>query len=220
MSQLVGWLLALPPSLVLLAAALFPAVEASALVGLVVPGETAVFVAGLTAHGGHLPLWAVVVAASAGAVVGDQVGFRLGRRLGPRLLDRLRGHARRRRAVDRAVALVALRGGLAVLAGRWTALMRALMPGLAGASGMSTRTFTTFNLLGGITWATAVAALGYLAGSAYQRVLASLNQAGQIGLAAAGAAVLLAVLTIRIRRRLRGGRSHPPQEVDELEPAS
>jgi membrane-associated protein len=83
-SQLVSLLLGLPPVLVLLAALLFPAVEASALVGLVVPGETAVFIAGLTAHGGHPPLWAVVAAASVGAVVGDQVGFRVGRRLGPR----------------------------------------------------------------------------------------------------------------------------------------
>ena len=39
MTQLVGWLLALPPVLVLAAALLLPAVEASALVGLVVPGR-------------------------------------------------------------------------------------------------------------------------------------------------------------------------------------
>ena len=220
MSQLVGWLLALPPALVLLAAALFPAVEASALVGLVVPGETAVFVAGLTAHGGHLPLWAVVVAASAGAVVGDQVGFRIGRRLGPRLIDRLPERVRRRDRLDRAVALVGRRGGLAVLVGRWTALLRALMPGLAGASGMPTRTFTVFNLLGGVTWAMVVATVGYLAGTAYEQVLSSLNQAGQIGLAAGAIGVVVALLVIRLCRRRQENAESSHRADDELAKAS
>jgi membrane-associated protein len=196
-SQLVDLLLALPPALVLLAVLVLPAVEASALVGLVVPGETAVFVGGLSAHGGHLPLWAVITAASVGALVGDQVGFRVGRRLGPRLLPRLPARVRRHGHLDRAVALVGRRGGWAVLLGRWTAVLRALMPGLAGASGMSTTTFTLFNVLGGCTWAAAVSVLGYAAGAAYEQVLTSMNRAGQLGL---GLALLLALVLLLVRR--------------------
>lgn len=203
MSHLVDLLLALPPLVVLLAALLLPALEASALVGLVIPGETAVFVGGLTARAGHLPLWAVVTAAGVGAVVGDQVGYRVGRRLGPGLLTRLPQRLQRDGRVDRAVALVGRRGGLAVLAGRWTALLRALMPGLAGAGGMSVRTFTVFNLIGGLTWAAAVTSLGYAAGAAYQQVLGSLDRAGQIGL---GAVVLLGVVVLGVRA-LRSRRS-------------
>lgn len=63
------------------------------------------FVAGVIAHGGRLPLWAVMVAASLGAVVGDQVG-------------------------------------------------------LAGASGVCRHAFVVANIVGGTTWAVAVAALG------------------------------------------------------------
>jgi membrane-associated protein len=47
-------LLALPLLLDLEAAVLLPAIKASVLVGLVVPGETAVFVAGKTAQTGRL----------------------------------------------------------------------------------------------------------------------------------------------------------------------
>jgi membrane-associated protein len=217
-SQIVSLLLGLPPGLVLLAAVLFPALEASALVGLVVPGETAVFIAGMTAHGGRLPLWAVVAAASVGAVVGDQVGFRVGRRLGPRLLARLPRKLRERDRVDRAVALVRRRGGLAVLAGRWTAVLRALMPGLAGASGMSPWTFAVCNVLGGLSWAAAVSVLGFAAGAAYEQVLANMNRAGQIGLAGALLLAGLLVLVRRIRRPRRAeegpGASH---SVDQLE---
>jgi membrane-associated protein len=216
--QLVTLLLALPPTLVLLAALLLPAVEASALVGLVVPGETAVFVAGLTAHAGHLPLWAVIVAASVGALIGDHVGFRIGRRLGPRLLSRLPKRLREHGHVDRAVALVGRRGGWAVLAGRWTAVLRALMPGVAGASGMSSRTFTRFNVLGGLTWATAVSGLGYWAGAAYEQVLSSMNRFGQIGF---GAALLVGIAYLAVRwARRRQRQPEPELESNQLEKAA
>jgi undecaprenyl-diphosphatase len=200
-SSLITFLLSLPPAAVLGAALLLPAVEASALVGLVVPGETAVFVAGLTAHGGRLPLWAVVVAAAAGATIGDQVGFRLGRRLGPRMLDRLprRLHASGR--VDRVTRLVSEHGAWAVLAGRWTAVLRALVPGLAGVSGMGQRRFTVFNVAGGVSWAAAVAALGYGAGAAYAQVLQSVHHAGELVVAAGLVAVGVALLVRRLRRR-------------------
>jgi undecaprenyl-diphosphatase len=217
-SQLVNLLLALPPVLVLLAALVLPAVEASAFVGLVVPGETAVFVGGLSAHGGHLPLWAVITAASVGALLGDQIGFRVGRRIGPRLLSRLPERARSHGRVDRAVALVGRRGGWAVLAGRWTAVLRALMPGLAGASGMSTRTFTLFNVLGGLTWATAVSVLGYAAGAAYEQVLTSMSRAGQLGLGVALLVALVLLLVHRARGRRRGAPRATPG-ADEVQEA-
>lgn len=201
MNQLMAFLLALPPVLVLAAALVLPAVEASTLIGLVVPGETAVFVAGMTAHGGHLPLWAVMVAASLGAVVGDQVGYTLGRRWGPALLDHLPRRLHGSAELNRATALLQRRGGWAVLLGRWTALLRALVPGLAGASGIRRRTFVVANIIGGTTWAVAVAALGYGAGTAYQQIIDTLGLAGQIGLGAVVVLILAGVVLHRIRQR-------------------
>lgn len=210
MSHLLALLLSLPPALVLTAALVLPAVEASALVGLVVPGETAVFLAGVTAHGGGLPLWSVVAAAAVGAVLGDQVGFRLGRRFGPRLLDRVPG----RRSGERVEAvgrLLRRHGTWAVVGGRWTASLRALVPGLAGASGMGSGRFALGNLVGGVTWAGVVALLGFGAGAAYLRVLATLDRAGEVGLAAAVVLAGAAWLWHRRRRaratRLGGERS-------------
>jgi membrane-associated protein len=89
MTAVTSLLLALPASVILLVAFLLPAAEASTFLGIVVPGETAVLVAGVLAHSGRLPLWAVILAATLGAVLGDQVGFFLGRRHGQPLLDRL-----------------------------------------------------------------------------------------------------------------------------------
>lgn len=223
MSHLVAWLLALPPALVLLAAWLLPAAEASALVGLVVPGETAVFVAGLTAHAGHLPLWAVVAVAACGAVVGDQVGYRVGRRLGPGLVRRLPRRLRERGHVERATGLVRRRGGWAVLLGRWTAVPRALTPSLAGASGLPARTFTVFNVVGGVSWAGVVAVLGYLAGSAYEQVLSTMGRAGEYGLGAVAGVTLLALgLRALRRRRTSSGEAPPRRELttDDVQKAA
>lgn len=202
MSHLIALLLMLPPALILVAALVLPAAEASALVGLVVPGETAVFVAGLTAHGGRLSLWAVMLVATIGAIAGDQVGFALGRRWGPAMIDRLPKRLRGSHRLERAQRLVRERGGWAVLLGRWTALLRALVPGLAGSSGMDARTFTVCNAVGGATWAATVAALGYGAGTAYSQVLHRMDQTSALALVSV-ALVIAVVLSIR---RLRRGR--------------
>jgi len=211
-TQVVDLLLRLPVWLVLLAAFALPAVEASAFVGLVVPGETAVFVAGVVAHGGRLDLAAVIAAAAAGAVLGDQVGFRLGRRFGPGLVGRL--PVRLQDRAGRVTALVARRGPWAVLLGRWTALLRALVPGVAGASGMGTRPFTVTNVVGGTTWAAVVAALGFGAGAAYASVLHRVDHASEIALGAVVVLVVVGVLVRRVVRRRRAGAGGPEEPAE------
>ncbi|WP_262014221.1 DedA family protein [Micromonospora sp. Mcm103] len=104
-------LVGLPPVLVLTLVFVLPALESSTLLGLVVPGETAILIGGLVAHGGALPLWAVVAAGAAGACLGDQAGYALGRRYGPGVLARAPRVLRRRLDIARARRLVARRGG-------------------------------------------------------------------------------------------------------------
>ena len=93
------------------------------------------------------------------AIVGDSVGYEVGKVLGPWLLEHrpLRGQA----GVHRGQDLLARRGGPAVFLGRWLALARALVPGLAGMSGMRYRTFLAYNAAGGIVWGTTFVLIGY-----------------------------------------------------------
>ncbi len=192
-------LLHLPPWLILSAVALLPALEASVFVGLVFPGEIAILVGGAVAHGGDLPLWAVMVAAVAGATVGDQVGYLVGRRYGHGLLDRLPERLRRSGEIDRALELVSRRGASAVALGRWAAALRALIPGIAGMSGMSQPRFTAANVTGGTLWAITMAALGYAAGASLGALERRLGLGSEIltGLVV----VVIVVLVIRSRRR-------------------
>jgi membrane-associated protein len=74
MTWLSDTILRLAGPLVLVAVFALPALEASTLLGIVVPGELALVLGGVLAHQGRVPLVAAVVAAAAGAVVGDTVG--------------------------------------------------------------------------------------------------------------------------------------------------
>lgn len=189
----------LPAWLVLTLAFLLPALEASTFAGVVVPGEIGVLIGGIAAHGGELPLWPVILAAVAGAVAGDQVGYLLGRRFGPRVLEHLPARLRRSGELDRARDLLRRRGAPAVAAGRWVAVLRAIVPGLAGMSGMRHAPFTVANVLGGALWASTVAVLGYAAGASYQVLEKRLGLGSEIFL---GVLVLLGVvLWWRARRR-------------------
>ncbi len=199
-------LVAMPPWLVLALVFALPALEASVFVGLVVPGEIAVVLGGVVAHGGGVPLWAVIVAAAAGAAVGDQVGFLVGRRFGTALLERVPARLRGSGDLDRALSLVRRRGAVAVVLGRWAAALRALVPGIAGMSGMAQARFTLANVAGGSVWAATVAVLGFAAGASYRSLEQRLGYASEAVLAIA--VLALVVWLVRNRRvRTEGGPS-------------
>ncbi|MEU3453440.1 DedA family protein [Micromonospora sp. NPDC006766] len=210
MDRVLNVLAVLPPALVLALVFLLPALEASTFVGLVVPGEIAVLVGGVVANQGRLPLWAVVVAAIAGAALGDQVGYLIGRRYGPRLLDRVPRRLVRSADVRRGLDLIRRRGVLAVVLGRWVAALRTLVPGLAGMSGMTHGAFTIANVTGGAVWAVAVAVAGYLFGASYRLLERRLSWISEALLALVVLLVLIRV--IRARRGARREKQAAPRE--------
>lgn len=161
-------ILTLPAWLVLALVFLLPALEASAFIGFVFPGEIAVILGGVAAWRGTVPLWAVITAAVAGAIAGDSAGYLIGRRWGEGLLygtigrlPVIRRHLARH--LESARAYVRRRQGSAVFFGRFTAALRVLVPGLAGMSRIRYPVFLAYNVVGGALWGTGMAVLGYLA---------------------------------------------------------
>ena len=88
-------------------------------------------------------------------------------------------------------------GGRAVFLGRFTAFLRAVMPGMAGTVGLHYRTFLVWNAAGGITWGAGFTVLGYLAGASYTKLesYASLFSWVVLGL------IVIAVAVWVVRRR-------------------
>jgi hypothetical protein len=128
----VAWLtdtiLRLAGPLVLVVVFALPALEASILLGIVVPGELAWWPAACWPTRGGCRCGRAVVAGAAGAVVGDSLGYALGRRVGERLLARVPRRPVEPRQVGRATARLRRLGGRAVFVGRFTAALRALVP--------------------------------------------------------------------------------------------
>ena len=169
-----------------------PALEASAFVGFVFPGEIAVLLGGVLAFQHRIGLTSAIVAAVSGAIVGDSVGYLIGKRWGHHILRGTIGHLplvkhHLDKNLDRARDYLKRRGGRAVLIGRFTAALRVLVPGLAGMSEFPYHTFFFFNALGGLIWGTGFVLIGYFGGDAWRRIE---RIASRIGLALLGLIVL------------------------------
>jgi membrane-associated protein len=173
--------------------------ETAVFVGFVLPGEIAVVVGGVLASRGHLSLPLLIVIVVVAAIAGPFVGYEIGRRMGDRLFAS-RGLRRMRAGTDKARAILRQRGGAAVLAGRFVAVVRALMPAAAGAAQVRYRTFTIYNVAGALLWGAGYSLLGYLAGSAYAVVAARVGTGLAIGIAVVVAAAI-AIWAVRRHRR-------------------
>jgi len=188
--NLASHILALPGWVALLVVFLLPALESSAFVGFLFPGEIALVLGGVLAYQGRVPLAAVLAAGITGAVIGDSVGYLVGRRWGRRVIDGSLGRFVKQDHLDRGERYLRERGGKAVFFGRFTAALRVTIPSLSGIARLPYRTFAAYNVAGGIVWATAVILLGYLGGSSWKHVE---HLASRIGLAAL---VLFAVVVL------------------------
>ena len=159
----------LPGALVYALVALLVFGEAALFVGFVIPGETTVLVAGVVASQGNINIVVLCALVVIAAVIGDSVGYAVGHHFGERLLT-IRVLQRHREELDAAIAGMRKRGPVYVFLGRFTAFLRAVMPGLAGISRMHYRRFLIANALGGLVWGVTFCLLGYFAGSQLPKI--------------------------------------------------
>jgi membrane protein DedA with SNARE-associated domain len=172
--------------------------------GIPVPGETAIFTAGILAARDELQIEIVIAVAAAGAIIGDNIGFAIGRRFGRRLLlvpGPLERH--RRRVIELGEPFFERHGPKAVFLGRWVTGLRITSAWLAGVNRMSWPTFLFWNALGGICWAAVVALVAYYLGRGAEQVF---NVAGLGGAGVVVVGGLIIWLIVRRRERAGDGR--------------
>jgi membrane-associated protein len=147
--------------------------ETGLLVGIILPGDSLLFVAGYATVPGndlpghlHLPLGWLLLAAAAGAIIGAQVGFELGRRVGPALFRRPRSLLFKPEYVERTRAVVDQFGpARAVVLARFVPIVRTLLNPMVGLTGMAVGVFTLWNVVGGLLWTVGLILLGHGVGN-------------------------------------------------------
>jgi membrane protein DedA with SNARE-associated domain len=180
-------------------------------IGLPVPEETILVLAGYMCWRGELHLPVVLVIGVVSAVGGDNIGYWLGHRYGRAALERhsgwLLGHPRRLTMMQE---FVARRGPLAVFVARFVPGLRFMAGPLAGALGMPFPTFFVANLLGALCYVPIVVGLGYAIGYGLGEYVERLRHLGTDveGVVLLAALVFFSFLLVRrlLRaRRVEGG---------------
>ncbi|MFD8302735.1 DedA family protein [Streptomyces sp. NPDC059690] len=149
--------------------------ETGLLVGFFLPGDSLLFTAGLLSANGvrgsvHLSLGQVLAAAAVGALLGAQTGYWIGRRGGRALLARSRARKLHEGAA-RAEELLARYGhAKAVVLARFVPVVRTVLNPLAGALDVPVRTFTLWQVVGGLVWTVGLVLGGYALGSSVPNV--------------------------------------------------
>ncbi|MGB8650353.1 MAG: VTT domain-containing protein [Mycobacteriales bacterium] len=143
--------------------------ETGLLLGFFLPGDSLLFAAGFAASGGihgvHPNIVVVCAAVSLVAIAGAQTGFLIGRKAGPALFARRDSRFFKRTYVEKAEEVLERYGaGKAIVLARFIPIVRTFLNPLVGAGQLPTRTFTTWNVVGGLLWGTGVTLLGYYLG--------------------------------------------------------
>jgi len=215
MSGVLDQLLTVPPVVAYLVIGLLVFGEAAIFIGFVLPGETAVVLGGVLASRQKIDVVGLCVLVVVAAVAGDSVGFEVGRHYGDRVLrwGPLKRHERR---LDGARTFLRERGAFAVFLGRWTAFLRAVMPGLAGVSRMPYRRFLVYNAVGGLVWGLTFSLVGYLAGESYHAVE---KEVGTVGAVVTAVVVVVLLVVWHLRRRRSEAAAEVTVEVAGEDPA-
>jgi membrane protein DedA with SNARE-associated domain len=180
-------------------------------IGLPIPEETVLVLAGYLVWEGTLSLHLVLAVGVASAVVGDNIGYWLGRELGRRVLERY-GHwlwitPERLDATQRYVLRF---GAWGVFLARFVPGLRFLAGPVAGATGLPPWAFLVANICGAMLYVPIAVAIGYAIGLGFGDYIAKLEGlAGAIErlvLWSAGIAAAVA-LVWHILRDLRSPRT-------------
>ena len=146
-----------------IAAVLFA--ETGLLVGFFLPGDSLLFTAGLlcttSKNGVHLNLAAVLVCAVVGALAGAQVGYVIGAKGGKALLARSKSKQLQHGTVRADEILAKYGHAKAIVLARFIPVIRTVLNPMAGALGVPVRTFTVWQIVGGLLWTVGVTMAGY-----------------------------------------------------------
>ena len=147
--------------------------ETGLLVGLVFPGDSLLFLAGVAASGAaakvfdgvQLDIAALLIGAPLVAISGSQLGYWIGKKYGRRLFDRPDGRVFNQKRVLATERWLSKYGtGRALILARFIPFVRTLINPMCGIINMPAKTFFMWNVIGAIIWTEGIIIAGYYLG--------------------------------------------------------
>jgi len=222
-NEFLTWLLdavqSVDPVLRTLLAGLAIMLETSVLIGLVVPGDTVVIIAG-TAVASPVEGVVLIIAVVIGALVGESIGFGLGRYLGPKIRHSPLGRRIGDENWERSERYLRRRGGPAIFVSRFLPVLHSLVPLTVGMSGYSYRRFLAWTVPACIIWSTLYVTVAAVAAGTYRELADQLHFAGYIFVGIIVVFLLLVFVSKKVIERAEHKHLHGDEELPGGAPGS
>lgn len=142
-------------------------IECGLLIGLVLPGDSLLFVVGLFLATGFIdtPIWIALVALSIAAIAGNLLGYWTGAKFGPKLFSKPDSRIFKQEYVVATQNFFEKHGPRAIVLGRFVPVVRPVITGVAGVARMNFRVYAIYSTIGGILWVITLTLAGYYFGS-------------------------------------------------------
>lgn len=142
--------------------------ESLPVVGLLVPGTVVVLIFGFFSAQGYLNIWWLLTFSTVGAIIGDTISYWLGKK-GTHLF-KAENRILKLSHLERGRDFFNKFGNKSIFFGRFLGPVRSIVPFVAGLSGMSTRRFFFWNVIGAVGWSGIYLTLGYFFGGLFQTI--------------------------------------------------
>jgi len=141
-------------------------IECALLIGLVLPGDSLLFIVGILLATGFIstPVWIAIVAMSVSAILGNLLGYWTGAKLGPKLFHKPASRIFKQEYVVITQNFFEKHGPRAIVLARFVPVVRPVITSMAGVARMNFRVYATYSTIGGILWVVTLTLAGYFFG--------------------------------------------------------
>ncbi len=139
--------------------------ETGVFLGFFFPGDSLLFTAGLFAFQGFFDVKILIAGCIVAAVLGDFVGYWTGKKFGRKLFEKDKGFFFKKKRLIETEEFYEKHGRFTIIIARFVPIVRTFAPIVAGIGRMKYKTFTSYNIVGGILWVSLMIMAGYFLGS-------------------------------------------------------
>lgn len=131
------------------------------------PGDSLIFAVGMFAAQGSLDLMTSMIVLLTAAILGDACNYLIGKYVGNRILNWkiFNKQLVKEEHLEKTHQFYEKHGSKTIIIARFVPFVRTFAPFVAGVGSMSYRTFTSYNVIGGILWVVGISLIGFFLGN-------------------------------------------------------